>query len=74
MTAVVKPTIDGVKDVAGTTIGDTVTTNKTPLTLNGTVAAGNQVDMYDGASKLGVATMTGSTTWEFKTQVLSLKT
>ncbi|PMZ46841.1 hypothetical protein C1Y03_10345, partial [Pseudomonas sp. FW306-02-H05-AA] len=74
VTAVVKPTIDGVKDVAGTTIGDTVTTNKTPLTLNGTVAAGNQVDMYDGASKLGVATMTGSTTWEFKTQVLSLKT
>lgn len=67
----VQPTIDEVKDVAGTTIGDTVTTNKTPLTLTGTVADGQKVDIYDGANKLGEATMTGATTWEFKTSVLS---
>ncbi|MGE8178969.1 hypothetical protein [Pseudomonas fluorescens] len=67
----VNPTIDEVKDVAGTTIGDTVTTNKTPLTLTGTVADGQKVDIYDGANKLGEATITAPGKWAFKTSVLS---
>ncbi|MGO4369172.1 hypothetical protein, partial [Pseudomonas sp. PAB10] len=58
VTAAVKPTINEVRDVAGTTIGDTVTTNKTPLKLTGTVADDQKVDIFDGASKLGQATIT----------------
>ncbi|WP_178098911.1 hypothetical protein, partial [Pseudomonas sp. H3(2019)] len=68
--AVVKPTIGEVKDSAGVLVGNPGTTTKTPLKLTGTVAAGEKVKIYNGATLLGDGKSTGATTWEFDTATL----
>ncbi|MBU6961031.1 hypothetical protein KRR23_25275, partial [Pseudomonas sp. CVAP len=66
--AVVKPTIGEVTDSEGAPVTNPGTTNKTPLALEGTVAPGKDLDIYEGENQLGVATVTG-TTWTFVTEV-----
>ncbi|MGE8097599.1 hypothetical protein [Pseudomonas fluorescens] len=68
--AVEKPAIREVKDADDTSIANGGTTSKTPLTLEGTVAEGKKVDIYNGATPLDEATVRG-TTWTFVTEELA---
>nr|BFD40926.1 hypothetical protein FFPRI1PSEUD_24250 [Pseudomonas sp. FFPRI_1] len=67
-TSIAAPVITGVIDDVGSVTGSIAsgdTSDDTRPTLNGTVAAGTtKVDIYDGQTLLGSATLTG-TSWNF---------
>ncbi len=66
------PTISSIKDAAGVEIPPNTTTFSASVTLTGTAAAGQQVQIFDGASSLGTVTATG-TTWTLALTGLSFK-
>jgi hypothetical protein len=53
------PTITSVKDAGGTDIPEGSTTYSTSVTLTGTALAGQQVELFDGTTSLGIETATG---------------
>ncbi|WP_095092405.1 Ig-like domain repeat protein [Pseudomonas sp. Irchel 3A5] len=53
------PTIDSIKDAAGVEIPPNTTTFSTSVTLTGKAAAGEQVQILDGATVLDTVTATG---------------
>lgn len=66
------PTISNIQDAAGVEIPPNTTTFNTSVTLSGTAAAGLQVQIFDGASSLGIVTATGGT-WTLPLTGLALK-
>ncbi|MDU8362610.1 hypothetical protein [Pseudomonas syringae group sp. J309-1] len=66
------PTISNIQDAAGVEIPPNTTTFNTSVTLSGTAAAGQQVQIFDGASSLGIVTATGGT-WTLPLTGLALK-
>ena len=73
LTAAVTGADDNVTPTTGNVVSG-ASTNDNTLTLSGTIsatpAAGDVVAVYDGATRLGLATVTG-TTWTFNTPSLS---
>ena len=63
------PTIAAFSPDSGT-VGDSIT-NVNVLTLTGTAAASSTVNVYDGATLLGTATVNSSGAWSFTTGTLS---
>ncbi|MCQ2999643.1 hypothetical protein NLO98_07725 [Pseudomonas syringae] len=66
------PTISSIKDSAGVEIPPDTTTFSTSVTLTGTAAAGQQVQIFDGVSSLGTVTAAG-TIWALPLTGLALK-
>mgnify|MGYP002651338978 FL=1 len=63
------PVITGYSDDTGAA-GDGITRDTT-LVLTGTAEAGAQIEIFDGATSLGTATVTGAGTWSFTTAALT---
>ena len=63
------PTISSFSPDSGV-VGDGIT-NATTLTLAGTATASSTVNVYDGATLLGTATVNGSGAWSFTTATLA---
>ncbi|WP_347903654.1 hypothetical protein [Pseudomonas purpurea] len=71
--AMAKPFITGVKDSKGNDVAPEGTTFDTQLKFTGTVAEGGEVDIYDGVTRLGSATVS-STGWTYEATGLTAKT
>jgi hypothetical protein len=72
----VKPVISGVADDVAPAVGNVPNsgfTNDTVLVINGTTELGSKVQVYDGATLLGSATVTNNQ-WTFTTSQLANKT
>ncbi len=66
------PTISSIKDADGVEIQPGATTFSTSVTLTGTAETGQEVQIFDGASSLGIVTVTGGT-WTLLLPSLTVK-